>query len=254
MNTLTVALVLAFACVASCALVRFAHASPDAPAVDIEVDGLKVFRDLKFKGVTFYAPLPAAKYNVSVVAAGTTGPAVIQVDEFDVTHDQIITVAAAGKLANIGPVVFMDAPDVLTTTGPAVIQVDEFDVTHDQIITVAAAGKLANIGPVVFMDDTRRPNNGFVAIRFVHLSPDAPAVDIAVKGGPVLFKNIAFKGASTYAQVKPGKYDLEVRVAGTTTVALDVPGVELGPDRIYSVFAEGLLATKSLTAVLHWDL
>mmetsp|Transcript_3620 Transcript_3620/g.4007 ORF Transcript_3620/g.4007 Transcript_3620/m.4007 type:complete len:211 (-) Transcript_3620:37-669(-) len=210
MNTLTVALVLAFACVASCALVRFAHASPDAPAVDIEVDGLKVFRDLKFKGVTFYAPLPAAKYNVSVVAAGTTGP--------------------------------------------AVIQVDEFDVTHDQIITVAAAGKLANIGPVVFMDDTRRPNNGFVAIRFVHLSPDAPAVDIAVKGGPVLFKNIAFKGASTYAQVKPGKYDLEVRVAGTTTVALDVPGVELGPDRIYSVFAEGLLATKSLTAVLHWDL
>mmetsp|Transcript_3619 Transcript_3619/g.4005 ORF Transcript_3619/g.4005 Transcript_3619/m.4005 type:complete len:242 (-) Transcript_3619:37-762(-) len=241
MNTLTVALVLAFACVASCALVRFAHASPDAPAVDIEVDGLKVFRDLKFKGVTFYAPLPAAKYNVSVVAAGTTGPAVIQVDEFDVTHDQIITVAAAGKLANIGPVVFMDDTRRPNNVRPG--------LPRQKFPTVFLL--------TVFFLRFKRTNvfvQGFVAIRFVHLSPDAPAVDIAVKGGPVLFKNIAFKGASTYAQVKPGKYDLEVRVAGTTTVALDVPGVELGPDRIYSVFAEGLLATKSLTAVLHWDL
>jgi hypothetical protein len=42
MNALTVALVLAFACVASGALVRFAHASPDAPAVDVYVDGLRV--------------------------------------------------------------------------------------------------------------------------------------------------------------------------------------------------------------------
>jgi hypothetical protein len=61
-----------------------------------------------------------------------------------------------------------------------------------------------------------------VAVRFIHLSPDAPAVDIAVKGGPILFKDIAFEKASTYLAVKPGAYDLEVRPTGTTTVALAV--------------------------------
>ncbi|MDI3411629.1 hypothetical protein QKW52_21435 [Bacillus sonorensis] len=35
-------------------------------------------------------------------------------------------------------------------------------------------------------------------MRFVHLSPDAPALDLAIKKGPVLFANIPFANASHY--------------------------------------------------------
>jgi LPXTG-motif cell wall-anchored protein len=92
-------------------------------------------------------------------------------------------------------------------------------------------------------------------VRFVHASPDAPAVDIAVaNGGPVLFSNVPFKGVGDYLPVDAGTYDLEVRVAGTETVALSVPGVALADSTVYTVFAMGLAGGEpALTAVPSMD-
>lgn len=86
------------------------------------------------------------------------------------------------------------------------------------------------------------PEPGKAHVRFLHASPDAPAVDIAVKNGPVLFKNVAFKGVGEYLSVGAGTYDLEVRLAGTKTVALSVPGVRLDNQTVYTIFAMGLAA------------
>jgi hypothetical protein len=120
--------------------------------------------------------------------------------------------------------------------------------------TVVAVGKLANIEPLVLQDDNRAPAAGKAHVRFVHASPDAPAVDIAVKGGPVLFQNVAFKGVGNYLPVDAGTYDLEVRLAGTTTVALSVPGVKLEQGTVYTIFAMGLAGGEpALTAVPSVD-
>ena len=113
--------------------------------------------------------------------------------------------------------------------------------------TVAATGFLASIQPLLLEDD--RGTTGQAKVRFVHTGPDAPAVDVAVTGGPVLFSNVPFRQATGYPQVAPGTYDLEVRVAGTTTVALAVPGVTLRSGTNYSIFAAGLLSNKSLAAL-----
>ena len=55
--------------------------------------------------------------------------------------------------------------------------------------TIAAINKLSNIAPKVIVDDLKAPAVGQALVRFVHLSPDAPAVDIAVKNGPTLFRS-----------------------------------------------------------------
>jgi hypothetical protein len=115
--------------------------------------------------------------------------------------------------------------------------------------TVVAVGTLDSIGVIALADDNTAPAAGNARVRFVHASPDAPAVDIAVKGGPVLFPNVAFKEFGAYAEVPAGAYDLEVRVAGTDTVALELPGVTLADGQIVTVFAAGLLADGSLSAV-----
>jgi hypothetical protein len=116
--------------------------------------------------------------------------------------------------------------------------------------TVIALGKLANIAPLVLEDNNALPEVGKSHVRFLHASPDAPAVDIAVKNGPVLFKNVAFKGVGEYLPVAAGTYDLEVRLAGTSTVALSVPGVKLDNQTVYTIFAMGLATGQpSLTAV-----
>jgi hypothetical protein len=137
-------------------------------------------------------------------------------------------------------------------TEPVVIEADLTLEAKDY--TVVAVGKLENIEPLVLVDNNSTPAEGKAHVRFVHASPDAPAVDIAVKGGPVLFSNIAFKGVGDYTPVDAGTYDLEVRLAGTDTVALDVPGVNLTGQTVYTIFAMGLAGGEpALTAVPSAD-
>ncbi|BDG17549.1 DUF4397 domain-containing protein [Thermus brockianus] len=188
------------------AMVRVAHLSPDAPAVDILVNGQRAIQNLAFKEVTPYIPLPAARVRVQVVPTGQEGPVVIDA-ELDLRDGVYYTVAATGFLAQIRP----------------------------QVYTDALAGLF--------------PRAGYARIRVVHTSPDAPAVDVAVKGGPVLFPNLPFPRAGQYLVVPAGRYDLEVRVAGTANVALELPGVVLESGKTYTVFAVGSVQAGTLTVV-----
>lgn len=138
-------------------------------------------------------------------------------------------------------------------TEPAVISAD-LALAADTDYTVVALGTLADIEPLVLVDNNSMPAAGKAHVRFVHASPDAPAVDVAVTGGPVLFANVAFKGVGDYLPVDAGTYDLEVRLAGTETVALSVPGVKLDEGTVYTIFAMGLAAGEpALMAVPSVD-
>jgi len=179
------------------ARVRVVHASPDAPAVDVWVEGTRVFEDVDFEEITDFVEVPAGTYNVQVVPAGATEPVVIEAD-----------------------LSLMAATDY----------------------TVIATDLLASITPVVLTASGGGPAAGNVWVRFFHGSPDAPAVDIAVTGGPVLFGNVAFQSGTDYLEVPAGTYDLEARVAGTMNVALALPGIELQDGMVYTAYATGLVA------------
>jgi len=136
---------------------------------------------------------------------------------------------------------------------PVVIEAD-LPLMEDKDYTVVAVGLLADIEPLVLEDNNAMPAAGKAHVRFVHASPDAPAVDIAVTGGPVLFSNIPFKGIGDYLPVDAATYDLEVRLAGTETVALSVPGVMLDEGNVYTIFAMGLAGGEpALQAVPSLD-
>ncbi|AFZ68560.1 DUF4397 domain-containing protein [Deinococcus peraridilitoris] len=91
------------------AFVRVVHASPDAPAVDVYVDGMRTVAGAAFKAATPYGEVPAGKHKVMVTAAGDKNTVVFQAD-VDLKAGTYYTVAAVGQLANIKPKIF-------TTTG-----------------------------------------------------------------------------------------------------------------------------------------
>lgn len=191
--------------------IRVLHASPDAPAVDIYLDGAEAVSDLAFDDITGYVSVPAGDHNVQVFPASANG------------------------------------------SGDPVIDAD-VTLTADTDYTIAAVGKLADIEPLVLVDNNAAPAAGKTHLRFVHASPDAPAVDIYVDGAGVVVPNAAFKAASDYLPLDAGTYDLEVRAAGTDTVALDLPGVTLEAGNVYTAFAVGLLdGTPALSAKLTTD-
>jgi hypothetical protein len=119
----------------------------------------------------------------------------------------------------------------------------------DKNYSLFVVDSLSKISTVLLTDDLTAPATGKAHVRFVHLSPNAPAVDIAIKGGAVLFANTAFKGSKPFTPVDAGTYDVDVRVANTTTVALPLTGIKLEAGKIYTFFARGFLGGTGTAAL-----
>jgi hypothetical protein len=145
-----------------------------------------------------------------------------------------------------------------TTTGPVI----DANVTVDagKMYTIAATGAVAAITAQVIAD-APSPSCTTAQVRVIHFSADAPAVDIATTGSApadAVVKNLAYPTASGYLDLPGGSYDLEVRLAGTSTVALPLPGVAIADCNSYSVFAVGSAASpavggKALQVVVALD-
>lgn len=289
------------------AKVRFVHASPDAPAVDIKLnngDGATLFANTAFKSYKNYIEVDGGSYNLAVTAAGSSKEVVIFGD-VPLNKGGIYTVVARGtldpnddydfevrafidnqsgkeyadlasaesfvKVVHASP----DAPGVdllvddmtagtnltfpnntgylnllsgtknikvnVAGTATTVIDADlRFDAS--QYYSVFAIDEVSKLSALVLTDNLTMPEAGNSHVRFLHLSPDAPAVDITLTDGTVIWGNISFKESTAFTPLPAGTYDLQVRVAGTDTVALELPGVTLMDGTIYTVFAKGFLA------------
>jgi hypothetical protein len=129
------------------------------------------------------------------------------------------------------------------------------DLKSNMNYSVFAIDSVAEIKAAVVMDDLTTPAAGKAHVRFFHFSPNAPAVDIAVTGGPVVFSNRMFNDQSTNASLSnftpldAGTYNLEVRLAGTNTVVLALPNVTLTAGKIYTVFAKGFAGVTGMQAL-----
>ena len=131
----------------------------------------------------------------------------------------------------------------------------------DEYKTVFAYDEVAAIKALVLDDDLTDPAAGKAHVRFVHLSPDAPAVDIAVAGSAVvdaIFKNVAFGETSgglatpgAFTPIDAGTYDLDVRLAGTLNVVLPLDDVTLGDQKIYTVFAKDFVASLGAEIIVN---
>ena len=133
------------------------------------------------------------------------------------------------------------------TTADPVIDAD-VTVAAGKAYTVAATGALADITAQV-LEDEPAPIASAAKVRVVHFSADAPAVDIATAGSGVdeaVVKALAYPDATGYLELPGGTYDLEVRLAGETTVALPLADVTIEDGRAYSVFAVGSAASPAV--------
>jgi len=199
--------------VAGGAMVRVVHGSPDAPAVDVYVDGKKAITALAFGKASDYQSVTAGRHDFQVYATGA-----------DPIKDKPVI---DGRGTSVGA---------------------------DARLTIIALDKLSNIKGLLADDRTATPATGKAKVKFIHAAPDAPSVDIAVKGVPVLFGNTEFGKAYPYQELDAKTYDLEVRLAGKSDVVLSVPGVAFTAGTVYSIYAVGLVnGTPKLSAALFVD-
>jgi hypothetical protein len=117
-------------------------------------------------------------------------------------------------------------------------------LVEDKIYSIFVVDEAAQIDLLVLTDDSlETPATGKAGVRFVHLSPDAPAVDVATTGTSAanLFSNVGFKGSTDFIELAAGKHTLQVKNAGGSDVLLPVPNVELTAGRIYTFVFRGFV-------------
>jgi len=181
------------------ARVRVLHASPDAPAVDVLVDGQVVLTDVPFKAASAYLTVPAGARNLRVRA--TANPSLVVIDVTPtLAASTDYTVIARNLVASIEPWLLID-----DNTAPATGQV-KVRLVH------SAPGAPA-----------------------VDIYVTAPGADLGT-ATPVL-TDVPYAAASSYLAVPAGSYQVRICVANTTTVAIDSGALTLTAGQIRTAVA-----------------
>lgn len=183
---------------------RVVHASPDAPAVDVYLDNESIVTNASFGDVTDYMTLEPGTHTLTITEAGDR-EAVVFSEEVTLDPRTPMTLAASGEMATAA-----------TST---------FDVR-------------------AFTDNPFEPGENASAVRVVHLSPDAPTVDVTANNGSVvLAENVSFANASDYVSVPAGDYTVEIREAtdGDEGTLISTANVSLASGQAASVWAMGFV-------------
>lgn len=102
---------------------------------------------------------------------------------------------------------------------------------------------------IFITDDLTATSTTNAFVRFVNLSPDAPALALAIKGGAAIATSQTYKGVSSYVQVAAGTYSLDVKDNLTAVVKTTLTGVNLVANGHYTVFANGLITPTSASEI-----
>lgn len=139
-----------------------------------------------------------------------------------------------------------------TTQNPVIDT--NLEIPAKAIFTIAAIGTLPNLSLQPILEPIIPTEPGKVYIRFVHLSPNTPSVNLTLSDGTVLFKNLQYKEVADYIRVDPGTYSFELRLTSSNERILYVPNQHLRPNRIYTFYAVGLAdKTPPLQALIPLD-
>lgn len=117
---------------------------------------------------------------------------------------------------------------------------------QNNTFSVFLVNKIAQADILLIADTLLRPPVGNASIRFVNVSPDAPAVDLVVKGGDVLVANKSFKDYTQFLPVTGDQnYTFEVHKAGTSTVLATLSNIKISSNDVYTIWFHGLVANTS---------
>lgn len=185
--------------------IRFLHASPDTPSIDIYINDKLIGRNLSYRNFTPYINIPSGNTNIRVFITGRKINPLINTNIF---------------------------------------------IPAKSIFTLSAAGKSSQIGLLALPEPIRNVPAGKALIRFAHLSPDAPNVDLALSNVSKLFTNVAYKNYTDYIPIGGGTHNFEVKVSSTSKVILKVPNINIRSGNIHTFYFVGLAAGKPPLQVL----
>lgn len=129
------------------------HASPDAPAVDVYLDGELALEGVEFSQFSGWIAVPAGEHQVQVTAAGDDAANAVIDANVELAADAAYHVAATGHLADITPQIYQVNLSDLDAMGDPMARIRVIHTSPD-----APAVDIALAGGDVLIADLAFPN------------------------------------------------------------------------------------------------
>jgi hypothetical protein len=217
---------------------RFIHASPGTPSVDVGIGGgvlfAPVFGNIAYGDSEYVTTAPATNLELSTRASGAATD-VVAIKPTTLAADAVATVFAIGELGNAAAPLRM-------------LLCKDSGAPHMLFTECAVVG-----------DAPERAR-----VRIAHLSPDAPAVDVCLAPtgtsawrGPLLgslgaVSGLSFSKITAYVELPVTTYDARIVVAGATSCSTpavaDTIGIAVSPGLTATVAAIGALDRSGTAA------
>lgn len=131
----------------------------------------------------------------------------------------------------------------------AVLKTEQVTLVSQVGYSLFVIDKLENIKFLLLEDNLARPAVGKAKIRFVNLSPDAEALNLAIEGKATdLFTNKLFKEYSAFEPIDIAeKVTFNIKNKNTGAVEATLADVKIEDGKIYTIYAKGLKAATDDT-------
>ena len=118
--------------------------------------------------------------------------------------------------------------------------------------TVSIINRVNNLNILIINDPQKSPEENFNYLRAVHLSPNAPAVNIRANNFTIV-RNLRYKDISNYARLNPKTYDLTI-LTTTGKEVLKIPNQVLQSNFYQTLYIIGLIdGDNQLQTVITTD-
>ena len=180
--------------------IRFLHAYPCEPFVDIYVNGELLVKNLAYKEFAGYYSVKPCVYHIEVFPSSGKGKhsdCPIAAACFNVCPKSAMTIAIIGGCCGL-------------------------------------------LGIQEAYDPCARVRDRCKAyVRFVNLSPNSPPLDVAFAGGARLFQNVRYTARTRYVPIDPGTYVFQLRPSGAFQQGLLMEPVTFDRGLSYTIYAVG---------------
>jgi hypothetical protein len=182
-------------------------------------------------------PNPDVAYGALVNASPNSGDLYFFADENQVNNSALTYTGAQGYYN------FFLGERIMSIRNSAGETLAQTNITLERgdYFSAFAVNTFDNIELVTYTDSLAYPAQNRAYVRFINLSPDAPAIDVA--GTNATFaEGLEFKEATEFVMYPSGSYDLTYRNSDTGETLFSETAVNFYAGHIYTIYTKGFVS------------
>lgn len=125
---------------------------------------------------------------------------------------------------------------------------ERIDVRTNELVTMVITGEEGDIKLLPVVEETEVVSGNNAKVRVVHLSPNAPAVNISADNQE-LFTNVKYRDVTPYKAIPAKVYTINIEEASTGRL-MRQNQVTINPGRIYTFYAIGNIPNVNIVQSL----